>query len=267
MGARLTQQQVAQYHEDGLVIPDWRLPDDVLQRLRDNYDQLLAANRGVEGASEDFMVGAHVANKNAMSVRGMPELLEVIRQPDILNMVEQVAGPDLILWGTTVFGKPAGTGKATPWHQDGDYYPIEPLETTTVWVSLDHARPENGCMRYIVGSHKDRRLYPHHWNKRPDYTLFQEIDDEFAPQDRARNIVLEPGQISIHDVYLVHGSEANTSSERRAGLVFRIMPGSSHYNHAKGGGSENPSHDYSRRPLFPLRGEDRTGMNDLQIGH
>jgi hypothetical protein len=65
----------------------------------------------------------------------------------------------------------------------------------------------------------------------------------------------------------VHGSEANRSSERRAGLVFRIMPGSSHYNHAKGGASENPSHDYSRRPLFLLRGQDRTGKNDFQIGH
>ncbi|MBN34754.1 MAG: phytanoyl-CoA dioxygenase [Rhodospirillaceae bacterium] len=267
MPARLTEAQVAQYHDEGLVIPDWRLPDDVLQRLRDNYDSLLEANRKAPGASEDFMVGVHIADPGPMGVQGVPDLLEVIRLPDILEMVSQVAGPNLILWGTTVFGKPAGTGKATPWHQDGDYYPIEPLETTTVWVSLDHTRPENGCMRYIPGSHRDRKLYPHHWNEDPGFTLYQEIDPEFAPEGQARDIVLEPGQISIHDVYLVHGSSANTSSERRAGLVFRIMPGTSHYNHARGGASENPSHDYSRRPLFLLSGQDRTGKNDFAIGH
>jgi len=267
MTARLTDSQIAHYHEDGLVIPDWRLPDDVLQRLRDNYDQLLASNRETESASEDFMVGVHIADPGPMGVQGMPDLLEVIRQPEILDMVEQVAGPDLILWGTTVFGRQARTGKATSWHQDGDYYPIEPLETTTVWVSLDHARPENGCMRYIAGSHKEHRLFPHHWNENPDLTLFQEIDEEFARHERARDIVLEPGQISIHDVYLVHGSDANRSADRRAGLVFRIMPGTSHYNHAAAASSANPSHDYSRRPLFLLRGEDRTGKNDFTIGH
>ena len=263
MPARLTDEQVARYREEGFAVPDWRLPDDALRRLRANYDRLIAANPD----TEDFMVGVHVADPGPMGVKGAPELLEPIRLPDVLDMVEQVAGPDLILWGTTVFGKPARRGKATPWHQDGDYYPIEPLETTTVWVSLDRSHPGNGCMRVIPGSHRARRLFPHHWNEDPGLTLRQEIDAEHAPEAAARDVVLEPGQISIHDVYLVHGSAANASGERRAGLVFRVMPGTSRYDHAGATASPNPAHDYSRRPLFLLRGEDRTGRNDFAIGH
>lgn len=265
--ARLSDQEIATYHRDGLVIPDYRLADDVLVQMREAYEELLEANKDNPDINPDFMLGPHLEKTGAQGVIGNLAWLEFARHPDIINMVTQVAGEDLILWGTTLFGKPAYTGKATAWHQDGDYYPIEPLETVTVWVALDDSTPANGCMRYIPGSHRERRLFPHHWDEDPDLTLRQVIDAEYAPEDQARDIVLKAGQMSIHDIYLVHGSRANTSPDRRAGFVLRIMPGTSYYNHHKGGDSDNATHDYSARALFLVHGRDQTDRNDFTIGH
>jgi len=265
--ARLSDEEVATYHRDGLVIPDYRLPDEVLARMRNAYEEILEANKNTPGVDPDFMLGPHLEKPGAQGLIGNTIWLEFSRHPDILEMVGQVAGDDLVLWGTTLFGKPAHIGKATAWHQDGDYYPIEPLETVTVWIALDDSTPENGCMRYIPGSHRERRLFPHHWDESPDLTLRQVIDEEFSPETQARDIELKAGQMSIHDIYLVHGSRANTSPKRRAGFVLRIMPGSSYFNHLKGGDSANATHDYSGRALFLLSGEDRTGRNDFSIGH
>ncbi len=266
----LTQAEIETYHRDGLVIPaDYRLPPATLKRIGELYDKLLVENRDNPDFSPDLILGPHLDAGGSYGIKGDPEWLDFARNPEILDMVEQLIGPDFILWGMTIFGKPARVGKATPWHQDGDYYPIEPLETLTVWISLDGSTPEQGCMRYIPGSHREHRIYAHHFEHRDDYTIAQVIDDGQVDLELARDIVLEPGQISLHDVYLVHGSAANLSARRRMGLVLRIMPASSFYNHASGKIKEDAGspHGYSNRALFLLRGEDRSGRNDFSRGH
>lgn len=266
----LSQQEINRYHEDGLVIPsDYRLPESTLQRIGQLYQKLIEDNSDNPDFSADFILGPHLDASSTYGIKGDSAWLEFIRIPEIIDMVEQLIGPDLILWGMTIFGKPARVGKATPWHQDGDYYPIEPLETLTVWMSLDGSTPEQGCMRFIPGSHRQRKIYSHHFEHRDDYTLAQVIDDGQVDLSEARDIVLERGQISLHDVYLVHGSEANLSPTRRMGLVLRIMPATSFYNHDSGKIKEDAGspHGYSNRALFLLRGEDRCGRNDFRRGH
>jgi len=266
----LTEEETTRYYEDGLVIPStFRLAESTLQRIDELYRKLLEENEGNPDFSPDFVLGPHLDAGGTYGVKGDPAWLEFARIPEILDMIEQLIGGDFILWGVTIFGKPAKTGKATPWHQDGDYYPIEPLETCTVWISLDGSTPEQGCMRYIPGSHKNHRVYPHHFEYRDDYTLAQIIDDGQVDLALAQDIVLERGQISLHDVYLVHGSEPNLSDKRRMGLVLRIMPATSFYNHDSGKIKEDPGspHGYSNRALFLLRGEDKSGKNDFKRGH
>ncbi len=266
----LTPREIETYHRDGLVIPaDYRVSAEILRRIDELYRKLLDDNRDHPEFSADFILGPHLDASDTYGVKGDPAWLDFAQNPEILDMVEQLIGPDFILWGVTIFGKPARVGKATPWHQDGDYYPIEPLETLTVWISLDGSTPEQGCMRYIPGSHRDRRVYSHHFEHRDDYTLAQVIDDGQVDLDLARDVVLEPGQISLHDVYLVHGSEANRSDRRRMGLVLRIMPATSFYNHDSGKIKEDAGspHGYSNRALFLLRGEDKSGRNDFRRGH
>jgi hypothetical protein len=266
----LTQEEIYTYQRDGLVIPsNYRLPPTALQRIHQLYAELLENNADSPDFSADFILGPHLDANGTYGIKGDPQWLEFAQIPEILDMVEQLIGPDLILWGVTIFGKPAHIGKATPWHQDGDYYPIEPLETLTVWISLDGSTPEQGCMKYIPGSHRDHRIYSHHFEHRDDYTLGQVIDDDQVDLSLARDIVLEAGQISLHDVYLVHGSEANLSDKRRMGLVLRILPATSFYNHNSGKIKEDAGspHGYSQRALFLLRGEDRSGQNNFTLGH
>ena len=199
--------------------------------MREAYDELLSANPGF---SSDFMLGPHLETTGAQGVRGSRRWLSFVTRPELLDMVEQLIGEDIILWGTTIFGKPAHGGKATPWHQDGAYYPIRPLETLSIWIALDDAVPDNGCMRFIPGSHKDRKIFSHHWEEDQDLTINRVCDSEHFDEASARDLVLAAGQISFHDVYIIHGSRANPSGRRRAALVGRFMPGHCHYDHELG---------------------------------
>ena len=122
------------------------------------------------------------------------EFANFCRDDDILDMVEQVIGGDLILWLTHLFCKPATTGREVPWHQDGEYWPIEPAATCTVWVALDTVDKENGAMRVIPGSHKDGS-YPHAIDLSPNLTLNQVADTAAFDEESARYIELAPGQV------------------------------------------------------------------------
>ena len=101
--------------------------------------------------------------------------VDYCRNKQILDMVQQLIGRDIALWNGSFFAKPAGNGKATPWHQDGEYWPISPLATCSVWVAVDDANRENGCLRVIKGSRKNNNLLEHEANSSKDLTLNLEL--------------------------------------------------------------------------------------------
>ncbi|NKB60923.1 MAG: phytanoyl-CoA dioxygenase family protein [Gammaproteobacteria bacterium] len=209
----LSQAQIEQFREKGYIIPDYRLPQSTLQSMRQQYEALLEENASV---SPDFMLGPHLTTPGSQGIRGSNHWLEFATHPDLMNMAAQLIGEDIILWGTTIFGKPAKNGKETPWHQDGDYYPIRPLETLTIWIALDDVTKDNGPMRFIPGSHKGRKLYSHHWQESGDLTINEVCDSEHFDESRAEDLLLEAGQVSFHDVYMIHGSGANSTARRRS---------------------------------------------------
>uniref|UniRef100_UPI00248E2DD3 phytanoyl-CoA dioxygenase family protein n=1 Tax=Thalassobaculum salexigens TaxID=455360 RepID=UPI00248E2DD3 len=130
----LTETEIAQYHDKGYVFPKYRLPPDTLQAIRDDHDRLLARHPEFRDNCPDLLTFDS-------------GFLNYARDPAILDMVAQLIGPDIALWNMSFFAKPALNGKRTPWHQDGAYWPIRPLATCTVWIAIDDATPENGCMR------------------------------------------------------------------------------------------------------------------------
>ena len=122
----------------------------------------------------------------------------------------------------------------------------------------------------MPGSHKKQQLLQHHTNNSDNITLNQELDSNFYDSSRAHNIILKPGQISLHDVYLVHGSGANYSSESRRGMTLRYMPTSSVYDRRlaeKMRPNDDPKLSMSERTLYLLRGKDKSGHNDFSIRH
>ena len=216
--------------------------------------------------ASDVIICPHLLDEGVQGLKGGREWLEFACDPELLDLAEAVLGPDIILWGTTVFGKPAGSGKATPWHQDAAYWPIRPLATCTIWVALDDSGPDNGCLRVIPGSHRSRDHLKHHTDNRGDYTLNKELDPVEFEESEARDIVLKAGQVSLHDAYLVHGSKPNRSGRRRAGYVIRLMPSTSVWDRALGARmAEGQSLvDFARRTIYLVRGRDRSGRNEVR---
>ena len=264
----LTQNQIDQYHEFGYVIPDFQLPMVVVEEMRKELELLIAANPD-KTADVMFVPHAPHGNRQGLNSPRSDKWMKFACQEEVLAMIGQLIGDDLALWGTTVFGKPAHNGKATPWHQDGQYWPIKPLATCTAWIAIDDVGVENGCMRVIPGSHKGNGVLKHHTNKADDLTLNQELDLDQFDESKAVNMTLKPGQMSLHDINIVHGSNHNTSNKRRAGYVLRVMPTTSHFDREMGKKIEINSKavNFSDRPLFLVRGNDQCGLNDFEIGH
>ncbi|MBL8696905.1 MAG: phytanoyl-CoA dioxygenase family protein [Alphaproteobacteria bacterium] len=264
--AHLTVDERARYVRDGWVVPKWRLPAARVDAMRASLDRLIADNPGIR---PEKLVSAHIEGENSEGVRGSRDFLELAMDKEIVELVADAIGEDIILWGCQVFCKPGGDGLETPWHQDGHYWPIRPLATCTVWLALDPSTRANGCLRVIPGSHAARELYSHMTENRTDVVLTAKIDDPAFDEGKAVDIELEPGQMSLHDVYMIHGANANRSPQRRAGVAIRYMPGTSVFERGLIATSSKSGYkvDFATRPLWLLRGRDRTGRNDFERGH
>jgi len=213
----LTDTQIEAYRENGFVVPNYRLPEDILEQIRSDHDRLL--DRHPEFRDNCSALLSHDLG-----------FLNYARNPEILDMVAQLIGDDICLWNMSFFAKPALNGKKTPYHQDGEYWPIAPLATCTVWIAVDEATVENGCLRYIPGSHKANRLMAHEVKDDPNYTLNRELEKSEYDESQVENLLLPAGGMAFHDVYLAHGSEENRSPHPRRGMTLRLMPTSSVYD-------------------------------------
>ncbi len=266
MTIKLNTEELNSYRENGWIVPNYTLPPELIAEMRAEYDILLHNNKHI---GSDVMLAPHQANGGAQGVVGSKKWLEFATNPDLLAIAAQLIGEDIILWGTTVFGKPAHSGKKTPWHQDGDYYPIDPLETLTIWIPLDDVTLDNGPLRFIPGSHKSRKLVSHSWVEGDNKTINLVCDSEHFDETKAENLILKAGQVSFHDVYIIHGSSPNNSNKRRAAFIIRMMPASSFYDHKLGAemGKKHNAHGYGSRPLYLVHGKDTNGNNNFTIGH
>jgi hypothetical protein len=269
--ARLTSDEVEQYRTRGFLVPSLRLDAGRMERLGRALELLLHLNPDVrpEKLISAHVVGTGLGAANDEGVRGVRDFLDLARSPEILDLVEQLIGPDIILWGAHVFCKPPGDGFETPWHQDGHYWPIRPLANCTVWVALEPSTRANGCLRVIPGSHLGRVLHPHLFEDRDDLTLNQRMAAGSFDASQAHDIELAPGQMSMHDVYMIHGALANRSTKRRTGIALRYMPGGSLFDRSLSpvAGRSGVPVSFATRPLWLLRGRDLTGANDFEIGH
>lgn len=259
----LTAEEIQHFRERGYVIPRFRLPQALLGELRTGLDGLLASYRDVK--QEDL------ANPHMLPPTEGPEInpfMRAARQPEVLDMLEPLLGPDLVLWITRVLCKPAAKGREVPWHQDGEYWPMRPLATCSVWIALDPVSTANGCMRFIPGSHQRKEPYRHHVTKRDNLVLNLELDQDQFDESQAVNVELEPGQMSLHDVRLIHGSLANTSGQRRAALIMRYMPATSHYDRSLvDKRRDNSPFNIYQQPLWLVRGANQCAQNDFAHGH
>lgn len=148
---------------------------------------------------------------------------ELVRLPAILDSVETVLGPDIFVWTSSIFAKSPASPDFVSWHQDMTYWGIKPPEIVTAWVALTDSMSDNGCMRVIPGTHMfDRVLHRDTFAENNMLSRGQEVVmavDEAAAID----IVLSPGEMSLHHAKILHGSRANLSSRVRIGFAIRYI--------------------------------------------
>jgi len=149
---------------------------------------------------------------------------EIVHDAAVLDVIEDLLGPDILLYNTAVWIKEAGDAKFVGWHQDCAYYPLDPPTHVTAWISLTDSVEENGNVKFIAGSHV-RGVMKHSTNERASSLLSQgqSIQEDFDP-DLVRSMALQPGEMSLHHAHAVHFSEPNRSARRRIGFGMNFIP-------------------------------------------
>ncbi len=149
---------------------------------------------------------------------------ELIHHPKILDAVEDLLGPDLLVWGSSFFIKEPNDPAYISWHQDSTYWGLSHPDIVTAWVAFTVSDVPNGAMRVVPGSHlKDQLPHKDTFAQNNLLTRGQEVAVEVDPRD-AVDLVLSPGEMSLHHVRIVHGSEPNRAGYRRIGFAIRYVP-------------------------------------------
>ncbi|SFT84712.1 phytanoyl-CoA dioxygenase family protein [Paraburkholderia aspalathi] len=207
----LSDVQVEQYRTEGFVCPIDALSVE-------EAAEILARMEDLENREPNLWARSKVK----------PHLLmlwlnELMRNPTILDAVEDVLGPDVMVWATGHFDKKAADLGFVSWHQDGTYWGLSEPSVVTAWVALTPSNRENGCMRVIPGSHHRGQL-PHMDTENKNNLLSRGQDVQVEVNEaQAVDLELQPGQFSLHHVMLVHGSEPNFSETRRLGITIRYV--------------------------------------------
>jgi non-haem Fe2+, alpha-ketoglutarate-dependent halogenase len=208
--ARLSEVQGNFYKKNGYLVglPPVFSPPEV-RELNDGLEELMKLLRPGEDAKE--IQEWHESSRF---------LYDICMNGKILDYVEDLLGPDFYLWGSNFFIKPPRSNSTVGWHQDTYYWPLEPKISATVWVAFEDVDEENAAMRVIPGSHTVG-LLQHSRSADTDSVLTLECEGGQFREDTAVSLNLKAGEISIHDDKIVHGSLANRSDRRRAGLTIR----------------------------------------------
>ncbi len=210
MGKTLTEDQVRAYRENGYHFPVRVMSPDDAQGYRAKLEGF-ESGHGLKGVR---------MQKLYLLLAWMND---VVRNPRILDAVEDVLGPDILCWQSSFFIKDPGSKGYVSWHQDATYWGLSTPDVCTAWVALTPATIENGAMKVAPGTHKLPQM-PHEDTFNPDNLLTrgQELKANIDTAS-AVDMVLAPGEISLHHIMLAHASEPNRSTDRRMGLAIRYI--------------------------------------------
>ncbi len=238
---------------------------DDLKAAKEHYDREgYAVFRNVVDAELIQEASDHVAWLMRQHPRLRPEQLghtlmqddpfwvRLISDERLLDVAELFVGPNLALFASHYISKPPYDGQPVLWHQDGSFWPLDPMEVVTLWLAVDDSTPENGCMRVIPTTHR-MDLQGMQPLTEVANVLNRGLDPATVDESRAVDVVLKAGDVSVHHPNIVHGSNANNSPRRRAGLTIRYIPASTRI-----------IADEPWPSAFLLRGEAVPGVNRYQ---
>ena len=208
----LSQAQVDQFWNEGYCAPfDCLTPEEAA-----------AARASLEAyeASVDGPIDKHMRVKCHL---GFMWLWDLVHSPKMLDAVEDLIGPNILLYLSTFWFKNPGDGKKVSWHQDSAYYGLEPHDVITLWLGFTESNEDNGCVQIIPRTHLGAE-YIHKETYAEDNLLARGQTIEDIDDSEAVKFILKPGQFSMHHERLVHGSAPNRSNDRRMGMSFTFLP-------------------------------------------
>lgn len=213
---KLSKQQLEDYERDGFLFPIDVFSAAEAGALRNAFETLIEGSRECSPKRFDrlhlFFDWAH----------------GIVTHDVLLDVVEAILGDDILVYGTLVFWKQPHDSRYASWHQDSFYSGLHLTPSTSAWIALTPSHPANGCMRVIPGSHKLGLL--EHENT-PDPNLLNRRGERIklsVNESDATDIILRPGQLSLHQSTIVHGSNPNTSNEPRIGFIVRYVTSQMH---------------------------------------
>jgi len=248
MPKHLTEAQVKDYHESGFLSPIDVMSEDeaaaILAQLED------AENRYPE----------HINPENRNNAHLVLSFLDVLTfHPIIVNCIEDLIGPDFSLWGSVLFIKDPDTKQFVSWHQDATYMGMSSNDFVTPWIALSPSNRETGCMSMIPGSHL-QQIKPHDdtYGKDNILTRGQVVRD--VDESVAVDLILKPGQMSLHHGEIVHGSLPNQSNSRRVGYALQSYMsndiqqeiGENQWLHVSGKARQQPGTRHLQRPASTM---------------
>ena len=209
----LTDAQISRFRQDGCEFP-----------IRVMSEQAACACREKLEAFEHESGGPLRGDLRHKSHLLFAWIADLVRQEMIVDAVADLYGENLFCWSTNFFIKEARNPAFVSWHQDSTYWGLDRPDVVTAWVALTPSNGSNGAMGFIAGSHTIDQI-PHRdtFGKDNLLTRGQEVMVE-VDESKKVVIALEPGEMSLHHVRLVHGSPPNPSNERRIGLAIRYIP-------------------------------------------
>jgi len=188
-----------------------------------------------------------------------PFIHRLVGDTRLLNIIEEFIGHNIALFAAHYIAKPPFTGQAVLWHQDGTYWPLDPMEVISIWLAGTDSTVENGCMRVIPGTQHNKLLLQEELQEVSDgkNVLGSGIYPSQINDSDAVNIELNAGDVSLHNPSIVHGSNANLSDKWRIGLTIRYIPTSTfvkiedHRNIILLGNTDRKvENNYALRPIF-----------------
>jgi len=158
--------------------------------------------------------------------RLLPSFDRLIRHPRLIEAATQLIGPDLLVWGSGLFIKEPNSRSFVSWHQDLNYWGLDGEHEVTAWVALTPATTENGCMRFVAGSHEQRSVA--HVDSFAEDNLLSRGQELAVKVDEstAVDVVLRAGQASFHHGHMFHASGPNRTSGRRVATAIRYIAAS-----------------------------------------
>ncbi len=210
----LTREQVSQFNDKGYVFPLNVFTPAEAETNRIYFEHLMALSAAKGHNQYSINCWHHLCGG----------IWDLAVEPRILDLVEDLLGPDLVCTMTHYFAKMPGDTKQVSWHQDASYWPLTPSKVVTVWLAIDDIDDDNGPMMFIPGSHVHGQIPFDRSTEQDNNVLNQSVRDPENWGGKPAAVTMRAGQVSLHTDLLLHGSEPNRSQRRRCGLTLRYHP-------------------------------------------